>query len=248
MKTIGIIPSRYASTRFPGKPLAVIKGISMIQRVYEQAKKSQKLSKVVVATDDDRIYKHVVAFGGEVLMTNISHSNGTTRCNEVISILEKDGESFDIAVNIQGDEPYINPVQIDNVVTLFEDERVQISTLAKKISSSDELFNPNVVKVVLDSENFAMYFSRQSIPMVRDVDSVNWVAKFAFLKHIGIYGYRTSVLNSISSMHPGKLEQAEKLEQLRWLENGIRVSVDITDYESIAVDTPDDLLKLETIS
>lgn len=248
MKSIGIIPSRYASTRLPGKPLIIIKGKSMIRRVYEQVAKSQKLSKLVVATDDERIFNHVKGFGGEVLMTDAAHTNGTSRCNEIISLLEKKGESFDVAVNIQGDEPYINPMQIDNIVALFENNKVQIGTLAKKISSGDELFDPNVVKVVLNNENKALYFSRHAIPMLRGIDNVNWLENFVFFKHIGIYGYKTSILKAIVSMPEGKLEQAEKLEQLRWIENGIPVSVDITDYESVAIDTADDLLKLEDIS
>ncbi len=248
MKSIGIIPSRYASTRFPGKPLVDIKGKSMIQRVYEQTVKSKILSKSVVATDDERIYDHVKGFGGEVLMTDISHTNGTSRCNQVIELLENKGENYDVVINIQGDEPYINPEQIDSIVRLFENDKVQIGTLAKEIKSADELFNPNVVKVVLGNDNNALYFSRQSIPMLRGVDDSNWLEEFIFFKHVGIYGYRTNILREIVNMPVSKLEQAEKLEQLRWLENGIPVSVDITDYESVAIDTPDDLLKLETIS
>lgn len=247
MKSIGIIPSRYASTRFPGKPLIIIKGKSMIHRVYGQSMKSRKLTKVVVATDDERIYDHVKGFGGEVLMTDASHANGTARCNEIISLLEKNGEHFDVAVNIQGDEPYISPEQIDSIVGLFENSKAKIATLVKKISSSDELFDPNVVKAVMDNSNNALYFSRHPIPMLRGADNMNWLDNFTFFKHIGIYGYRTNILKTIANMPAGKLEQAEKLEQLRWLENGIPVTVGITDYESVAIDTPDDLIKLETI-
>ncbi len=246
MKSIGIIPSRYASTRFPGKPLVTIKGKTMIQRVYEQAIKSQKLSTVIVATDDNRIYDHVRNFGGKVLMTDNEHPNGTTRCNQIVSLLENKGEYFDIVVNIQGDEPYINPEQIDNVVSIFDNYKVQIGTLAKKISSSDELFDPNVVKVVLNNSYNAMYFSRHPIPMLREADKSNWLDNFTFFKHIGLYAYKTNVLKSIANMPTSKLEQAEKLEQLRWLENGIPISVNITDYESIAIDTIEDLQKLET--
>ncbi len=247
MKSIGIIPSRYASTRFPGKPLIDIKGKSMIQRVYEQSAKAKKLAKLVVATDDKRIFDHVKSFGGEVVMTDINHANGTSRCNEVISLLEHK-ENYDVAVNIQGDEPYIDPEQIDSVVALFEDSNAQIGTLVKKISSSAELFDTNVVKVVIASDFKALYFSRQVIPVLRDIDKDNWIDNFVFLKHIGIYGYRTRVLKVITMMPIGRLEQAEKLEQLRWLENNIPISVDITDYESVAVDTVDDLRKLENIS
>lgn len=248
MKSIGIIPSRYASSRFPGKPLVEIKGKTMIQRVYEQSVKSKTLSKIIVATDDERIYNHVKSFGGEVLMTDISHPNGTSRCNEIISILEKKGENFDVAINIQGDEPNINPGQIDNVAALFQNNNVQIGTLAKKISYSDELFDPNVVKVVIGNDNNALYFSRHAIPALRGIENSKWLNNFTFFKHIGIYSYRTSVLKAIAVMPVSKLEQAEKLEQLRWLENGIPISVDITDYESVAIDTVDDLLKLENIS
>jgi len=246
MKNIGIIPSRYASTRFPGKPLVDIKGKTMIQRVYEQASKSKKLSKVVVATDDERIYNHVLSFGGTVLMTDIEHTNGTTRCNQVISLLESTGEYFDNIVNIQGDEPYINPKQIDSLVSLFDSEKVQIGTLAKKIVSKQELFDPNVVKVVLNNNNLAMYFSRHPVPMLRGIDENEWLNNFTFYKHIGIYGFRTDILKNIATMPIGKLEEAEKLEQLRWLENEISISVEITDIESIAIDTAEDLIKLET--
>lgn len=248
MKSIGIIPSRYASTRFPGKPLVEIKGKTMIQRVYEQSAKSKILSKLIVATDDERIFNHVKSFGGEVLMTNINHTNGTSRCNEIISILEKKGENYDVVVNIQGDEPNINPEQINSVVALFENSNVQIGTLAKKISSSDELFDPNVVKVVIGDDNNALYFSRLAIPALRGIENSKWLNNFTFFKHIGIYSYSTRVLKAISTMPAGKLEQAEKLEQLRWLENGISISIDITDYESVAIDTVDDLQKLENIS
>jgi len=246
MKSIGIIPSRYASTRFPGKPLVDIKGKTMIQRVYEQAIKSKRLSYIVVATDDDRIYNHVKSFGGNVLMTDTTHLNGTTRCNQVISLLENQGKHYDVAINIQGDEPYINPIQIDSVISIFDKGNVEISTLAKKIDSDEELFDSNVVKVVFSKYNKALYFSRHAIPMVRGVEKLNWLNNFEFYKHIGIYGYKTDVLKKIADMSTGRLEQAEKLEQLRWLENGISISINITDYESIAIDTKNDLLKLET--
>lgn len=248
MKSIGIIPSRYGSTRFPGKPLVIIKGKSMIQRVYEQVAKSNRISKIVVATDDEQIFNHVKKFNGEVMMTDINHTNGTSRCNEIISVLEKKDEFFDVVVNIQGDEPYINPKQIDSIINLFKNKNVQIGTLAKKINLFDELFDPNVVKLVLDNKNNALYFSRHSIPMIRGINEKDWLNNFSFFKHIGIYGYKSNILKEIANMPEGKLEHVEKLEQLRWLENGIPISVDITDFESIAIDTYDDLLKLETIS
>ena len=248
MKSIGIIPSRYSSTRFPGKPLIDIGGKSMIQRVYEQTLKSKLLSKVIIATDDERIFNHVFSFGGEVIMTDISHTNGTTRCNQVISLLEDNNEEFDVVVNIQGDEPTINPKQIDSVISLFDDSGVEIGTLAKKITLDKELFDHNVVKVVISNNKKALYFSRQVIPMIRDFEKDTWLKKTNYFKHIGIYGYRTSILKQICEMPTGILEQAESLEQLRWLENGISISVNLTDFESIAIDTPEDLLKLETIS
>jgi 3-deoxy-manno-octulosonate cytidylyltransferase (CMP-KDO synthetase) len=246
MNSIGIIPARYASTRFPGKPLIDIRGKSMIQRVYEQASKSEFLSKAIVATDDKKIYNHVLEFGGEVIMTGMEHENGTTRSNEVISVLEKKGEYYDFVLNIQGDEPYINPEQIDSLAQLFLQPEIQIGTLVKKINSTTELLDYNVVKVVFSQENMAMYFSRNAIPFLRGLDQKEWLLNCNYYKHIGIYGYRTTVLKRISEMSPGILEKAEKLEQLRWLENGIKITVEVTDYESISIDTPKDLLKLET--
>lgn len=246
MKIVGVIPSRYASTRFPGKPLIDIDGKSMIQRVYEQASNASLLSKVIVATDDSRIFEHVQKFGGEVVMTSPNHLNGTTRCNEVVSILEKKDDFYDVVINIQGDEPRINPQQIDNVGKLFQDHETEIGTLAKQIHNKEELFNPNVVKVVMDENNKALYFSRQAIPYCRDADYGSWLSKMDYYKHIGIYGYRTEILKRIVAMPIGKLEATESLEQLRWLENDLIIKVDITDFESIAIDTPEDLLKLET--
>ncbi len=246
MKSIGIIPSRYASTRFYGKPLADISGKTMIQRVYEQAVKSNLLDEVIVATDDDRIFKSVNSFGGKVIMTSTKHTNGTSRCNEVVALLEKNNQHFDIVVNIQGDEPYINPKQIDSVVSILKTKGTEIGTLAKKITSNDELFDSNVVKVVVNNNNCAVYFSRHAIPFMRGVEKTDWLNNFGFLKHIGIYGFKTKTLKAISLLSKSKLEQAESLEQLRWLENNINISVKITDFESVAIDTKDDLLKLVT--
>ncbi len=246
MRCIGIIPARFDSTRFPGKPLADIMGKSMIQRVYEQSLKSKLLSEVVVATDDNRIYDHVLAFGGDALMTGKNHLNGTSRSNEAISLLESRGKYYDSVVNIQGDEPFIDPVQIDTVARMFSQSGIQIGTLVKKINSKSELFDNNVVKVVFSTQKIALYFSRNAIPFQRGIDKESWLQNCTYFKHIGIYGYRVDVLKKIAEMPPGILEKAESLEQLRWLENGINVSVDITDYESISIDTPEDLLKLET--
>ena len=246
MKILGIIPSRYASTRFPGKPLAMINGKSMVLRVYEQAKKSKLLTKVVVATDDQRIYDHVVDFGGEVLMTGDYHLNGTTRCYEVIEILKNSGEHFDVVINIQGDEPMIDPANIDRVANLFKDKDTQIATLVKEITSTEDLFNNNVVKAVLANNGKAIYFSRQAIPFARSQNNDSWLDENTYFKHIGIYGYGASVLEKIVDLPVGKLEKAESLEQLRWIENNYTIKADITDFESIGIDTPEDLNKLET--
>jgi len=246
MNIIGIIPSRYASSRFPGKPLAMIDGKSMVQRVYEQALKANNLSKVVVATDDERIFNHVHSFGGEVVMTATSHINGTSRCLEVLKIMEqqKSTSSIDAVINIQGDEPFMRPEDIDNLTTLFSDNKVDIATLAKKISQPDEINDPNTVKVVMDVNQFALYFSRQAIPFVREAQADQWQIHHNFFKHIGLYGYRTDILKKIALLPPSPLESSEKLEQLRWLENGFRIKVKTTDFESLSVDTPDDLKKI----
>ncbi len=246
MKIIGVIPSRYASARFPGKPLAIINGKSMIRRVWEQAKKSRLLGDVIVATDDSRIYDHVKGFGGSVLMTTADHQNGTSRCKEVLDILSVGETETQAAtlINIQGDEPFINPVQIDQVAQLFQDTEVEIGTLARKITDSKELFNPNVVKVVKNSAGKALYFSRQTIPFVRDADPQDWLDHHDFYKHIGIYGYRSDILSKITKLKSGLLEETEKLEQLRWLEQGFSITVATTEFESLSVDTPEDLSKL----
>lgn len=241
MKTIGIIPARYASTRFPGKPLVDIGGKTMIQRVYEQAVKSELLQAVVVATDDDRIAAAVKDFGGEVVMTANHHQSGTDRCFEALSIIN---QSFEAVVNIQGDEPFIHPEQIDKIVKLLLKPDVQLATLCKKIQNDDELNNPNCVKVVLDKQARALYFSRHPIPFLRDQQNTAWLLQGGFFKHIGIYGYKAETLAQLTKLAPSFLEKAEALEQLRWLENGFKIFVDITDKESISVDKPDDLQKL----
>ena len=246
MNIIGVIPSRFASSRFPGKPLAMINGKSMIRRVWEQALKSEKLNKVFVATDDTRIYDHVKGFGGSVLMTSGNHPNGTARCAEVLDILSlrdpQDG--VDALINIQGDEPYINPLQIDQLAGLFTNADIEIATLVRKIADNSDLSNPNAVKVVWDNSGKALYFSRQAIPYIREVPEKDWLAKHGFFKHIGIYGYRPDILSAIVRMKPGELEKAEELEQLRWLEHGIQITVAMTEFESPSVDTPEDLSKL----
>jgi 3-deoxy-manno-octulosonate cytidylyltransferase (CMP-KDO synthetase) len=235
---IGIIPARYASTRFPGKPLVDIKGKSMIQRVYAQAKKSTSLSSVIVATDDERIFKHVTDFGGEVCMTSSDHPSGTDRCAEVIS---KMNLTCDAVINIQGDEPFIEPGQIDLVSKCFADARTQLATLIKKVSSPEVLFNPNSPKVIINTENFAIYFSRHPIPFLRGVEQSEWLNSHTYYQHIGIYGYRIDALQKITKLPLSSLEKAESLEQLRWIENGYAIKTAITEFETIAIDTPADL-------
>jgi 3-deoxy-manno-octulosonate cytidylyltransferase (CMP-KDO synthetase) len=240
MKILGIIPARFASTRFPGKPLADIAGKSMIQRVYEQSKKSSSLQMVIVATDDQRIVDHVRAFGGEAIMTSAAHPSGTDRCNQVA----EQYPGFDICINIQGDEPLIDPKQIDLVAGCFSDDEVGLATLIKRISSTEELFNTNTPKVVINSEMEALYFSRNSIPFMRGAEQNEWLEHHAYYKHIGIYGYRRTILSEITKLEVSSLEKAEALEQLRWIENGYKIKAALTDSESHAVDTPDDLIKL----
>lgn len=241
MKIIGIIPARYGSSRFPGKPLVDIGGISMIRRVYEQAKKSKSLAEVIVATDDERIADHVKSFSGNVIMTSNAHQSGTDRCFEAIT---KYDPTADIVINIQGDEPFIHPEQISLVASCFQEEKTQIATLVKKINIDAELFNVNTPKVILNSAQEAIYFSRQAIPYIRSKEAGEWLKEFTFFKHIGIYAYRTKILKEITALEQSSLELAEALEQLRWIENGYKIKVKITDFESIAVDTPEDLKKL----
>ncbi len=243
MNIVGIIPARFQSTRFPGKPLIDIGGKSMIQRVYEQSKKSTSLADVVVATDDERIEQHIKTFGGNVVMTNKNHQSGTDRCFEAI---QKFSSSVDVIINIQGDEPFIHPEQIDLVASCFDSNSVQIATLVKKISMNEELFDANTPKVLFNKNKEAIYFSRQTIPYIRGKEQTGWLKQFTFYKHIGIYGYTTKVLKEITALKQSPLELAEALEQLRWIENGYKIKVEITELESVAIDTPDDLKKLET--
>ena len=233
MKIIGIIPSRYASSRFPGKPLADILGKSMIQRVYEQCKKASSLSKIIVATDDERIFNHVIGFGGEVIMTSDAHPSGTDRCNEVIQSLK---EKYDVAINIQGDEPYINPEQIDQVASLFSSENVNIATLAKKIEDKSIITDINSPKAIFDSNGIALNFYREI---------TNPKQEKAYFKHIGIYGYLTETIEEICKLPPSDNEKKERLEQLRWLDNEYVIKVGITTHEGISVDTPEDIEKIK---
>lgn len=242
-KIIGIIPARYASTRFPGKPLVDIAGKTMIQRVYEQASKAESLSKVVIATDDVRIADEVKRFGGEFIFTSTNHQSGTDRCAEVIETLP----GYDIVINIQGDEPFIEPAQIELLTSCFTEEKVQLATLIKSIQSQESVYNPNSPKVVIDVNGRAMYFSRSPIPFIRNGEPGVWAEKHQFYKHIGIYGYRTESLKAITKLPPSSLEIAESLEQLRWIENGFYIQTKVTDLETVAIDTPEDLLKLNKL-
>lgn len=241
MKFIGIIPARYASTRFPGKPLADMKGKYMIQRVYEQARKV--LDHVCVATDDDRIFNAVQSFGGEVVMTSAQHRSGTDRCFEAYRTL---GGHEDVVINIQGDEPFIKPEQIESLIACFDSPQIQIATLVRPFEATEgyeALANPNSPKVVLNERHEALYFSRSVIPYLRGVEPAEWLARHTYYKHIGMYGYRADVLGQITCLPQSSLELAESLEQLRWLQNGYTIKVGITTQETIGIDTPADLEK-----
>ncbi|HEX8549686.1 MAG TPA: 3-deoxy-manno-octulosonate cytidylyltransferase [Cytophagaceae bacterium] len=240
MKIFGIIPARYASSRFPAKALVNIAGKSMVQRVYEQALKAKCLTDVIVATDHKEIYDHVTSFGGNVMMTRESHASGTDRCNEV---LENISEEVDFVINIQGDEPFIQPEQIDKLCQVLN-EKVEIATLVKRITDRETLSNPNVPKVVFNLKKEAQYFSRSTIPYLRGVWLEQWLEHHAYFKHIGIYAYRKDILQEITKLLPSSLEKTESLEQLRWIENGFKIVVEETDIESHGVDTPEDLEKI----
>jgi len=248
IRVVGIIPARYASTRFPGKPLALISGLSMIQRVYNQASACKDIHSVIVATDDQRIADHVAGFGGRVMMTDVNHRSGTDRLGEVLGRLKASGEHYAIAVNIQGDEPFIQPEQISRVIRLFSNPETEIATLIKQVDAAADLDNPNVVKVVTDASGRAMLFSRAPVPYFRGLPQDAWISNYRYFKHIGIYAYRTSVLEKLVQLEPAPPELAESLEQLRWLWNGYRIYTDVTEYETIGVDTPEDLSKLTNIS
>ena len=240
MQFVGIIPARYASTRFPGKPLADLGGKPMIQRVYEQAKKA--LDDVVVATDDERIYNCVKSFGGEVVMTRADHKCGTDRCLEAFEKLAIQGEA--VVINIQGDEPFIQPEQIEAIKSCFDDPTTQIATLVKPFTEEDglpALENPNTPKVVMSPDGTALLFSRSVIPYLRGVDKSEWLAQHMHYKHIGMYAYRAQVLKQITQLPQTPMEKAESLEQLRWLENGYKIKVAICHTASIGIDTPADL-------
>lgn len=241
MKILAVIPARYASTRFPGKPLAMIQGKTMIRRVYEQVKKAKLVTDIVVATDDDRIASEVDQFGGNFIMTSEAHPSGTDRCFEALS---KHHNSFDAVINVQGDEPFIAPEQIDQLAQLIKFENVGIATLIQRIREISHLFDPNVVKVITNPKGKAIYFSRQAIPYLRNFEKEKWLKEHIFYRHIGIYAYKSDILKQITSLPPSPLEMAESLEQLRWLEQDITIQTGLTDHAQFGVDTPADLEKL----
>jgi len=236
MRVLGIIPSRYNSSRFPGKPLIQLDGKSMIQRVYEQASSSQ-LDRVIVATDDARIYNHVIEFGGEAMMTSSDHETGTDRCVETYLSLE---EEYDAVINIQGDEPVIRPGQLDLLAFCFNDDSCEIATLAVKVKDNDILFDSSKIKTVLDNNSNAIYFSRHPIPyQQRPADQ--WLEHHTYYKHVGIYGFRSDILKELGKLPASVLERAESLEQLRWLEHSYKIHVKITEFDSISIDIPKDV-------
>ncbi|MCR5129943.1 MAG: 3-deoxy-manno-octulosonate cytidylyltransferase [Prevotella sp.] len=240
MKFIAIIPARYASTRFPGKPLAQLGGKPVIQRVYEQV--SKVITDVYVATDDDRIFHTVTEFGGKAVMTSPNHRSGTDRLQEAV---EKIGTQADVVINVQGDEPFIHPSQIESLCHCFDNPATQIATLGKPFADMESVANPNSPKIVVDNQGFALYFSRSIIPFVRGKEQAEWLSHYPFLKHIGLYAYRREVLREVTLLPQSSLELAESLEQLRWLQNGYRIRVAKTDIETIGIDTPDDLARAE---
>ncbi len=243
MKFLAIIPARYASTRFPGKPLAKLGDKTVIERVYSQV--SKVFNSVIVATDDERIFEAVQLFGGKAIMTSPTHRSGTDRCYEAYC---NNGEQYDVIVNVQGDEPFIQPQQLRAIQECFNDKTTEIATLVKPFSKEDSfenLANPNSPKVVIDNKMHALYFSRSIIPYYRGMDQQGWLAQHIYYKHIGLYAYKAEVLKEITSLPQSKLEIAESLEQLRWLENGYTIKVGITNTETVGIDTPCDLKRAE---
>jgi 3-deoxy-manno-octulosonate cytidylyltransferase (CMP-KDO synthetase) len=237
MRVLGIIPSRFESSRFPGKPLIDLKGKSMIQRVYEGASSCNLINDCIVATDDQRILDHVQSFGGKVMMTSDAHRSGTDRCGEIINT----HSDYDVVINIQGDEPLVDPKQLEQIVSLFKQESTQIATLAKKIDSIDDVFNPNRIKVVLDHESNGLYFSRNPIPFCQNAEKEEWMQKNDYLRHIGIYAYKSEILKQLVDLEPTTLEKIESLEQLRWIFHGFKIKVGLTEIETPNIDTPEDV-------
>lgn len=242
----GIIPARFASSRFPGKPLALIGNKTMIQRVYEQTSKVLEL--VYVATDDKRIYETVINFGGKAIMTSSDHQSGTDRCAEAVSkVISQTGKKIDVVINIQGDEPFIKPEQIELLMKCFTSIKVEIATLVRRTEPGEDIFNPNQPKVILTTEGDAIYFSRAAIPFIRDTEQSSWSRKHIYYKHIGLYAYRTETLNKITLLPRSPLEISESLEQNRWIENGYKIRTAVTLWETIGIDTPDDLEKAKLL-
>ncbi len=237
---LGVIPARYASSRFPGKPLVDILGKSMIQRVYVQAKKSKKLDEVVVATDDERIFNHVKSFGGQAVMTESNHPSGTDRCFEAF---KKSGKDFKYIINIQGDEPFIDPSQIDLLIDVC-DGKTELATLMIPVDSHEVLFDTGEVKITMNKQHEALYFSREVIPHIKGVDKKDWHKHFPYYRHVGMYAYRADILKEITTLEISSLEKAESLEQLRWVENGFKIKLAITDFDSHCIDTPEDIEKV----
>ena len=243
MKILGIIPARWASTRFPGKPLVKIGSKTMIERVYTQTAKA--LDFVIVATDNELIYKEVKRFNGQVVITSENHESGTDRCAEALKIFEKEsGVKFDAVINIQGDEPFIQEDQIKQISDSFNDKNTQIATLIKKITDPEIVFDPSCPKVILNTNFEAIYFSRSTIPYINNAENKDWFKKFTFYEHLGLYAYKSDILEKITKLKPSSLEIAESLEQNRWIENGYRIKVIETDHENISIDTQEDLDKI----
>ena len=245
LKILGIIPARFASSRFPGKPLVDIAGKSMIHRVYRQAKQADLLNNLVIATDDERIFSHATAFGANVVMTSQRHLTGTDRCAEVIRM--KSYSNYDVIINIQGDEPLIDPDQINLLANVFINKNPEIATLIRPLTENDDLSNPGIIKVVKGKLNQALYFSRSPVPFIRNAPVEHWLKKHIYFQHIGIYGYTKEALLKISRLDFTPLEKAESLEQLRWLENGLRIITEISEHRSYSVDIPEDVDKIMEI-
>ena len=244
-KVLAIIPARYASTRFPGKPLALLGGKPVIQWVWDRVSAMPELANAVVATDDERIAEAVRSFGGKVIMTSSTHRSGTDRCGEVLAALEAQGNQYDIVINVQGDEPFVQPEQLQNLIACFTDTHTQIATLRTPITDSQELFNPNNVKVVCNLRGNALYFSRQPLPYLRGIHEDQWLKSHTFYKHVGLYAFRTDTLKEVTRLPQSPLEQRESLEQLRWLENGYTIRLGDSPHANVGIDTPEDLKAAE---
>ncbi len=242
----GIIPARFASSRFPGKPLVLLGDKPMIQRVYDQASKA--LDQVYVATDDKRIFDTVIKFGGKAVMTSADHLSGTDRCAEAVELITAEtGKKTDVVVNIQGDEPFIKPHQITQLIKCFNDDSVELATLVREVEPEEDIFNPNQPKVILSLSGDAIYFSRAAIPFIRDAEMSSWSQKHKYYKHIGLYAYKTNTLIKLTRLKRSSLEISESLEQNRWIENGYRIRTSVTEWESIGIDTPDDLVRAKSL-